>query len=144
MTDDVLARARANLEEKQSRGVYGPELRSALAEPLDLRPDPTFAAGPAWPEAVRTAAVTVAPPPPSSRPGVGPVVTALKRSIERALRWYLPPVTDQVSRHNQAVLEVLAEHNRQIVALRQELDALRRRLAALEAERRSGGDHDRT
>jgi polyhydroxyalkanoate synthesis regulator phasin len=63
-------------------------------------------------------------------------VTALKRAVERALRWYLPPVTEQVSRHNQAVLEVLAEHNRQIVELRRELEALRRRLAALESERR--------
>jgi hypothetical protein len=136
MSDDLLARARAAADEKIDRGVYRRELLDALAEPLDLRPHPDVAAGPAWPEAVRTARVEVGPPPPSGRPGVGPVVTALKRAVERALRWYLPPVTEQVSRHNQAVLEVLAEHNRQIVELRRELEALRRRLAALEAERR--------
>ena len=137
MSDDgILRRARVMAEEKTRQGAYTPELLAALAEPLDLRPDPAVVAGPAWPEAVRTAAVSVEPPQPSGRAGVGPPLTAVKRAVDRAMRWYLPPVAAQVTRHNQAVLEVLAEHNRQILELRQEVDRLRERVAALENERR--------
>ncbi|HXA29576.1 MAG TPA: hypothetical protein VN193_12625 [Candidatus Angelobacter sp.] len=144
MSDDALvARARRSVEEKSQRGVYAGDLRDALAEPLDLRSDPAVAAGPAWPEAVATVTVTVSAPPPSSRRGVGPAVTALKRTVERALRWYLPPVAAQITRHNQAVLDVLAEHNRQIVELRREVDGLRRRLTVLEERTRADGDHRR-
>jgi hypothetical protein len=131
--DSILARARASLEDKRRRGGYLPELLDALAEPLDLRPDPEVAAGPAWGEAVATAEVSVGPPPPSSRPGLGPAVTALKRAVERGLRWYLPPVVAQVTRHNRAVLEVLAEHNRHIVELRREVEQLQSRIAALDS-----------
>lgn len=144
MSDDtILARASASLDAKLQRGAYPPELLDALAEPLDLRPDPEVAGGPAWSEALSTAEVHVGPPPPSSRPGLGPAVTAVKRAVERGLRWYLPPVVAQVTRHNRAVMEVLAEHNRHIVELRSEVDRLRRRVAALEAaphaERRPPG-----
>ena len=135
-SDELLARARSSAAEKRARGVYDATLLDALAEPLDLQPDPSVAAGPAWPEAVRTAEVVVGPPPPSARPAVGPALTAVKRAVERALRWYLPPVAAQVSAHNRAVLEVLAEHSRHIVELRREIEALRRRVAALEAEQR--------
>jgi len=139
-TDDdaLIRRARRSRDEKQERGVYTPELLESLAEPLDLRPDPSAAAGPAWPEALATATVSVQQPPPSSRPALGPALTATKRAIERALRWYLPPVTEQITRHNRAVLDVLAEHNRQIVELHAELEALRRRVAALEAKAPAG------
>jgi hypothetical protein len=134
--DSLLARARASVEAKTKRGVYTPELLASLDEPLDFRPDPAFAAGPAWPEAVRTAAVAVEPPARSTRPLAGPVITALKRAVERGLRWYLPPVAEQVSAHNRAVIDVLAEHNKQIVELRAEMEQLRRRLAVLEARPR--------
>jgi hypothetical protein len=133
VTDDVLLRrARAAVEEKRRRGVYSPDLVARLAEPLDVRPDPAFAGGLSWPEAVRTVAVSVEPPARSPRPVVGPVVTALKRAVQRGLRWYLPPLAAQITRHNQAVLDVLGEHNREILALRREVDALRRKVAALE------------
>jgi hypothetical protein len=130
----LLARARAAVEDKTRRGIYTPELRALLAEPLDIRPDPAFAAGPAWDEAVRTVAVSADPPIISTRPVIGPVLRALKLALRRSLRWYLAPVTTQVTAHNQAVVEVLAEHSRQIVELRREVDRLRRRVAALEAE----------
>jgi ubiquinone biosynthesis protein UbiJ len=65
---------------------------------------------------------------------IGSVLRALKLALRRSLRWYLAPVTTQVTAHNQAVVEVLAEHSRQIVELRREVDRLRRRVAALEAE----------
>jgi hypothetical protein len=134
MSDEsLLARARASADEKRQRRVYSAELLSALDEPLDLRPPPEVAAGVAWPEAVRTATVAAEPPPRSTRPVVGILITAAKRGIHRALRWYLPPVAEQVSRHNSAVLDVLGEHNRQIVELQRELEALRRRVSELEA-----------
>jgi hypothetical protein len=140
VSDDeaLLARARSSLDEKIRQGKYPPALRAALAEPLDIRPEPSFAAGIAWREAVRTASVGVDAPRGSARPFVGPLVTVLKRSVHRGLRWYLPPVAEQVARHNQAVIDVLAEHNRQITALRADLERLRRRVAALEARDRPG------
>ena len=131
---DLLARARAAVAEKTARGIYTPDLRARLAEPLDLRPDPSFAAGPAWDEAVRTAAISPDPPIISTRPVVGPLIRVLKGAVRRSLRWYVAPVTAQVTAHNQAVVEVLAEHSRHIVELRREVDRLRRRVAALEAE----------
>lgn len=134
MSDEsLLAHARALRDDKVQRGVYPPELIDALDEPLDVRPDPDAAGGVTWPEAQRTATVAVEPPPRSTRPAIGPLLTALKRGVNRALHWYLPPVAEQVSRHNHAVVDVLAEHNRQIVELRRELELLRRRVAELES-----------
>jgi hypothetical protein len=136
----LLERARAAVADKMARGVYSPEFLALLNEPLEIRPDPAFAAGPSWEEAVRTAAVTPEPPIISTRPVVGPVLRALKRALRRSLRWYLAPVAAQVSSHNQAVLEVLEEHSRHIVELRREVDRLRRQVAALEREAlRAGG-----
>jgi hypothetical protein len=134
LTDSLLARARAAVAEKTAKGVYTLEFRARLAEPLDVRPDPSFAAGPAWDEALRTVAVSPDPPIISTRPLIGPLIRALKLLVRRALRWYLAPVTAQVTSHNQAVVEVLAEHSRHIVELRREVDRLRRRVQALEAE----------
>jgi hypothetical protein len=128
----LLAAARAAVEEKTRRGVYTPELRARLAEPLDMQPDPGFAAGPAWPEVGRTTDVTPDPPIISTRPVVGTAVRAAKGAVRRGLRWYLGPVTAQVTSHNRAVAEVLAEHNRQIVELRREVELLQRRLAETE------------
>jgi hypothetical protein len=145
MKDDaLLARASSSVEEKMRRGTYSPGLLAALAEPLDVRPDPSLAGGVAWPEAVRTATVTVEAPPRSTRPLAGPVVTALKRAVQRSLGWYLPPVAEQITRHNRAVIEVLAEHNRQIVDLHQQLARLRRRVAELETARTSNQGDDGT
>lgn len=134
----LLARARAAVADKTARGVYSPDFRARLAEPLDIRPDPSFAAGPAWDEAIRTAQISPDPPIISTRPVIGPIIRALKTVIRRSLRWYLAPVTAQVSAHNQAVVEVLAEHSRHIVELRREVDRLRRRVADLEAELDAG------
>jgi len=135
----LLERARAAVADKMARGVYTPEFLALLAEPLEIRPDPAFAAGPSWDEAVRTAAITPDPPIISTRPVVGPVLRALKRLVRRSLRWYLAPVTAQVTSHNLAVLEVLAEHSREIIELRREVDRLRRQVVDLEAERLRSG-----
>ena len=132
LTDSLLARARAAVEENTRRGVYTPEFRALLDEPLDIRPDPAFAAGPAWGEAVRTADIDPEPPVISTRAVVGPLLRGLKGAVRRGLRWYLPPVTAQVTAHNRAVVDVLAEHSREIVRLRREVEAMRRRVAALE------------
>lgn len=134
MADELLARARAAVEEKTRRGVYSIDLRMRLAEPLDVRPDPSFAAGPAWNEALRTADVSADPPIVSTRPVVGALIRALKRAVSRSLRWYVGPVAAQVTSHNRAVVEVLDAHNREIVELRREVDRLRRRVVELEAE----------
>ena len=140
--DDVnaalLARARTAVADKTTRGVYSPDFRARLAEPLDIRPDPSFAAGPAWDEAIRTASISPDAPIISTRPVIGPIIRALKSFVRRSLRWYLAPVTAQVSAHNQAVVEVLAEHSRHIVELRREVERLRRRVADLEAELDAG------
>jgi hypothetical protein len=130
----LLARARAAVADKTARGVYSPEFLALLEEPLEIRPDPAFAAGPAWEEAVRTAATSPDPPIVSTRPVVGPVLRWLKRLVARSLRWYVAPVAAQVTAHNQAVVDVLAEHSRQLIELRREVDRLRRRVAALEGE----------
>lgn len=130
----LVARARAAVADKIARGVYSPEFLALLNEPLEIRPDPAFAAGPTWPEAVRTAEVSPDPPIISRRPVVGPILRALKRLVRRSLRWYLAPVTSQVTAHNQAVVEVLAEHSRQIVEMRREVERLRRRVVELETE----------
>jgi len=132
--EPLLERARQSVAAKTARGVYTPELRAALAEPLDMRPDPSLVAGVAWPEAVRTAPIDGEPPVDSTRLVVGPVVRFVKRLIRRSLRWWLQPVVDQVSRHNHAVVEVLGAHNREILELRREVERLRRRVAELEAE----------
>ena len=136
--ESLHARARAAVADKTARGVYGPEFRARLAEPLDIRPDPSFAAGPAWEAAVDTAAISPDPPIISTRPVIGPVIRALKALVRRSLRWYLAPVTAQATSHNQAVIEVLAEHSRHIVELRREVERLRRRVADLEAELDAG------
>ena len=140
LTASLLARARAAVADKTARGVYSPEFRARLAEPLDVRPDPSFAAGPAWDEAVRTAAISPDPPIISTRPVIGPVIRALKNLVRRSLRWYIAPVTAQQTSHNQAVIEVLAEHSRHIVELRREVERLRRRVVALEAELDAQGE----
>lgn len=129
----LLARARAAVADKKARGVYTAEFVALLEEPLDIRPDPAFAAGPAWEAAVRSAPVSPDAPIVSTRPLIGPVLRALKSFVRRSLRWYLGPVTAQVSSHNQAVIDVLAAHSREIIELRREVDRLRR-----EAERRGG------
>ena len=129
----LLARARAAVADKKARGVYTAEFVALLDEPLDIRPDPALAAGPSWDEAVRTAPVSPDAPIVSTRPLIGPVLRALKSFVRRSLRWYLGPVTAQMSSHNQAVIDVLAEHSREIIELRREVDRLRR-----DAER-SGG-----
>lgn len=131
---ELLARARAAVEAKTRSGVYSLDLRLRLAEPLDVRPDPSFAAGPSWEEALRTTDVSPDPPIISTRPVVGPLIRALKRAVSRGLRWYIGPVTAQVTSHNRAVMEVLDAHSREIVALRREVDRLRRRVVELEAE----------
>ena len=133
MSDDALiAHARRLTDDKQARGVYPADLLEALAEPLDLRPDPAVAGGVAWPEALRTAHVGVGPVATSTRPLIGPLLTFAKKAMARALRWYLPPVAEQISRHNQAVLEVLESHNREIVRLRMEIRDLQGRIKELE------------
>ena len=134
LDESLLARARAAVADKTARGVYTPEFVGLLEEPLEIRPDPAFAAGPSWEEAVRTAAVSAEPPIISTRPVIGPLLRALKLLVRRSLRWYLGPVTAQVSAHNQAVVDVLAEHSREIVELRHEVASLRRRLSALERQ----------
>lgn len=129
---DLLDRARAAVEEKTRRGVYSAELRARLDDPLDLRPDPAFAAGPAWSEALRTTDVSPDPSILSTRPVVGPLIRLLKRTVSRGLRWYVAQVTAQLTSHNRAVVEVLDAHNREITELRHEVDRLRRRVRELE------------
>jgi hypothetical protein len=138
LDESLLARARAAVADKTARGIYTPEFVALLQEPLEIRPDPASAAGPSWEEAVRTAAVSAEPPIISTRPVIGPLLRGVKLLVRRSLRWYLGPVAAQVTAHNQAVVDVLAEHSREIVELRREVERLRRRLAALEAGR-SGG-----
>lgn len=135
----LLARARAAVADKKERGVYAPHFLALLDEPLEIRPDPAFAAGPSWEEAVRTAAVSAEVPIISTRPVIGPVLRFLKLLVRRSLRWYVAPVTAQVSAHNQAVIEVLAEHSREIVELRTEVERLRRQVAALRGGDPGGG-----
>jgi hypothetical protein len=133
LSESLLARARAAVEDKVRRGVYTPEFRALLDEPLDIRPDPAFAAGPAWDEAVRTAEVSADPPIISTRPVIGPAIRGLKNGVRRSLRWYLAPLAAQATSHNRAVVDVLAEHSRHLVELRREVERLRLRVAALEA-----------
>jgi hypothetical protein len=133
LDESLLVRARAAVADKRARGIYTPEFVAMLEEPLDIRPDPAFAAGPSWEEAVRTVPVSANAPIVSTRPVIGPLLRALKALVRRSLHWYLAPVTAQVTAHNQAVVEVLAEHSREIVALRREVELLRRRVAALDA-----------
>lgn len=133
----LLAQAERSVAEKSAH--YPRSLRAALAQPLDMRPDPSLVAGVAWPEAVRTARIDGEPPIASSRPVVGPGVRFVKRLIRRSLRWYLQPVVEQVNRHNAAVIDVLGAHNREILELRREVERLRRRVAELEEEHEAPG-----
>jgi len=135
LDESLLARARAAVADKTARGIYTPEFVALLEEPLEIRADPAFAAGPSWEEAVRTVVVSAEPPIISTRPGIGPLLRGVKLLVRRSLRWYLGPLAAQVTAHNQAVVDVLAEHSREIVELRREVERLRRRVAALEAGR---------
>jgi len=119
--DAILAEIRAAAADKRRSGTYPPEFLALLEEPLAIDPDPTFVAGPAWQEAVRSADARVDLQLDSTRPLVGSLVVFTKRLVRRALRWYLPPVIDQVNAHHRAVVEVLAEHNRQIADLQRRL-----------------------
>jgi hypothetical protein len=60
----------------------------------------------------------------SSRPVIGPVVLAAKRTLRRALRWYLAPIVEQQSRFNHATLDLIEK-------ARLENEQLRSRLAEL-------------
>lgn len=42
------ARAVAAVADKVARGIHSPEFLAQLSEPLEIRPDPAFAAGPSW------------------------------------------------------------------------------------------------
>jgi hypothetical protein len=130
----LLARAQASVADKKARGLYTPEFVAMLEEPLDIRPDPAFAAGPSWDEAVRTAAISPDAPIVSTRPVIGPLLRALKLLVRRSLRWYLAPVAAQATAHNQAVVDVLAEHSREIIDLRREVDRLRREVVGLQGD----------
>jgi len=134
----VMAEIRATAAEKRRTGVYTEEFLAALEEPLDIEPDPAFAAGPRWPEVGATAEIHPWAPLISTRPVVGPLIIAAKRLVRRLLRWYLWPVTDQVTVHNRAVAGVLDEHSREIGRLRIEADRLRRRLADIERHLEEG------
>jgi hypothetical protein len=134
----VMAQIRATAAEKRRSGVYTEEFLTALEEPLDIEPDPAFVAGPRWREVAATAEIHPWAPLVSTRPVVGPLVIAAKRLVRRLLRWYLWPVTDQVTSHNRVVAGVLDEHSREIGRLRIEADRLRRRLADLERHLEEG------
>ena len=60
----------------------------------------------------------------SARPVIGPVVLAAKRTLRRALRWYLAPIVEQQSRFNHATLDLIEK-------ARLENEQLRGRLAEL-------------
>ena len=60
----------------------------------------------------------------SGRPLIGPLVLAAKRTLRRALRWYLAPIVEQQSRFNHAALDLIER-------MRLENEQLRRRLASL-------------
>lgn len=128
----VLAEVRAAAAEKRRRGVYTEEFLESLSEPLDIVPDPAFAGGPRWEDLEPTAEIRPWAPLVSTRPLIGPFLVLLKRIVRRSLRWYLWPVTDQITTHNRVVVSVLAAQNEEIGRLRLECDRLRRRLADLE------------
>jgi hypothetical protein len=57
------------------------------------------------------------------------VSAAPKRAARRLLRWYLWPVTAQVSAHNRAVADVVEEHRRTIAWMRMEAERLEHDIA---------------
>lgn len=136
--DALLAEVRAAAAEKRRSGVYTEEFLESLAEPLDVTPDPAFAGGPRWEELETTAEIRPWAPLVSTRPLVGPLIVLLKRLVRRSLRWYLWPVTEQVSEHNRVVAAVLAAQNAELGRLRLECEQLRRRLADLERTAEEG------
>ena len=119
LTPSLLAHARSAVAEKTARGIYTAEFRALLAEPLDIRPDPVVSPDPE---------IT------STRPLTGPAARMFKRAVHRSLRWYFAAITAQVTAHNQAVVELIAEQRNRILQLGQEVDRLRQRVRALEAE----------
>jgi hypothetical protein len=58
-------------------------------------------------------------------------VVAVERTVRRALRWYLWPVTAQTSSHNRAVAEVVEAQRRELARLRIEAERLDHDLALL-------------
>jgi len=134
----VMAEVRAAALEKRRRGVYTEEFLRSLDEPLDIDPDPAFAGGERWSALETTAEIHPWAPLVSTRRLIGPAIIAVKRAVRRSLRWYLWPVTDQITTHNRVVGSVLEEHNREIGRLRMENDRLRQRIADLERAAEEG------
>jgi len=63
-------------------------------------------------------------PAPSGGGGPGGAALAVQRSVRRALRWYLWPVTARVGSHNRAVAEVVETQRRELSAMRREAERL--------------------
>lgn len=61
----------------------------------------------------------------SARRVIGPAVVTAKRSLRRAMRWYLAPIVEQQSRFNHATLDLIEK-------LRLENERLRSALASHE------------
>jgi hypothetical protein len=61
----------------------------------------------------------------------------LRRLVRRALRWYLWPVTQSMTEHNQATSSVLAEHRRQLDRLKLERERTDRNLEITARRRRT-------
>ena len=66
----------------------------------------------------------------SDRIVVGPVIRLAKKALRRSLRWYLQPIMEQQSSFNHAVLDLVAKLRLDNELLINELDALRRTVAA--------------
>ncbi|HXM55036.1 MAG TPA: hypothetical protein VOB72_06570, partial [Candidatus Dormibacteraeota bacterium] len=91
---------RAEVARKEREGVYGPELLLGIA-PDALRDRM---------EALRGAAeLTLDPPVHSTRPGLGPMVAAVKRAVAKLLRWHTRWLVGQVQTLGGSTVAALSE-----------------------------------
>lgn len=79
----------------------------------------------------------------SDRPMVGPAIRLAKRTVRRALRWYVTPMWEQQNRFNHAVLDLLEKLRLQNETLRAELDELRHRETTAPERRTVNSSTDR-
>ena len=128
----VMREVRSAVEQKRQTGAYSDALLEALAQPLEIEPEPLFASGPRWPEVHATADVQDWERERSSRRLLAGALSVVRRVIGPTVR----PLTRRITHNNMVVADVLAEHGRHISRLAIENDRLRRDLASFRKELR--------
>jgi len=122
---------RAEVARKEREGIYGPELLLAIAP--DALSDRM--------EALRGAAeLSLDPPLHSTRPGLGPMVAAVKGALARTLRWHTRWLVGQVQTLGGSTVAAMSAMTERLDEMQQQVDLLSGGLARVEAAQLAGAN----